>query len=475
MIDLVVGGELPLGNEYPSVVGDFNGDRRADIALPTPTGAVLVFGARSFPRVVHVGRWPRTLRIRLRAHPVLPRCCRAVPDEILWPITPLGDLNGDGLADIGIGGEGYDVDLAKPFGSRTTPSASAFVVFGEREAGSLDLLRARHRVAVVATGLRSDDSASVSLAAWDHGHLLVNATQFSRYANDCNAQGVTPLPARAHPLSARIAFPRPGTRVVLATAGPRIERLRSGVAGGLITQASLIGSRALMSGYRPRGGRCFDPPTFTRVGSPAALTSGRPERLTARDLRTFVSYSDGSDQVGDFNGDGNQDILGTGFDASRGEAWLTIREGHSRLVDPGRPPSVTARIALLPGDESPPSVGFAGDLNSDGRDDITVLDNAGITILFGTSRRPTSSSRLACRTVETSSPASTTVGPSGDINGDGRPDLVLPRPFSQPAGARILLGPIEPHGHLLSASALQTATQRATASDHEPRIPICGH
>jgi hypothetical protein len=125
--------------------------------------------------------------------------------------------------------------------------------------------------------------------------------------------------------------------------------------------------------------------------------------------------------VGDFNGDGNMDLVATGGGA---EVWVLLGNGDGTFQSP--------IITNVPGS----GMIAVGDFNGDGKLDLAVADysgtNGGILILLGngdgTFQPPTN-------IVSASFPAYLVVG---DFNGDGKLDIVYRSSFSQTTG--IVLG-----------------------------------
>lgn len=107
--------------------GDVNGDGLADVLMGTRTGAVIVFGRRSSSSVSTdpLGSAGAVLTQPLRNE-----------TPVYHPVKGIGDVNGDGLADVEIGvpsGTGW------PPGSPQARAPSSYVVFGSRSWSPIDL------------------------------------------------------------------------------------------------------------------------------------------------------------------------------------------------------------------------------------------------------------------------------------------------------------------------------------------------
>lgn len=136
-----------------------------------------------------------------------------------------------------------------------------------------------------------------------------------------------------------------------------------------------------------------------------------------------VIYSVGNDPfsiaVGDLNGDGKPDIVtANNILASNGAGTSNV---SVLLQDPGKPGQFLG-ATNYPTGPLPHNVAI-GDLNGDGRPDLAVADATGISILFQNPGMP--GSFLPPTTVAVASPPLLASSVAiGDLNGDGKADLV---------------------------------------------------
>src|SRR4051794_6454722 len=140
--------------------------------------------------------------------------------------------------------------------------------------------------------------------------------------------------------------------------------------------------------------------------------------------------------AGDVNGDGRDDILLTAPRANGykvpGRAYVVYGKDDTTAVDLATLTKAQGFLIdkVVPGspNATPFDVAGAGDVDSDGRDDIVLAKASGDAVLVYASGR-----RL---TIDTGGLGPPTVADAGDVNHDGRPDLVLGVPQFRLAGHR---------------------------------------
>lgn len=306
-------------------------------------------------------------------------------------LAPAGDFNGDGIGDIVAGVPEVSQDR---FGSR----AGAMVIFGRRElprdlslaAGGPDTLLIRGRAQAVG----SDPPRPIDVAA----------------AGDVNGDGL-----------ADVAVGAPSE-----AAGLPLRRTRQG------QPVRVLGVTYVVFGRRSGGTLELD-------------------RLGPADGFAIRGAGDAVEAVGDVNGDGREDLAVASF---RDDALRRVhvvyggRSGAIRLID-GRigPRGWTIEVDVGDDDELGSRISGAGDVNADGLADLAIAasprtrtvtaegvgertEPATVHVLLG--RRTNAPLRLdAIGQVHgpgDQSLAATVLGP-GDVNGDGRPDVVIGAPL----------------------------------------------
>ena len=391
--------------------GDVNGDRRMDVIIGAPSAgnngrdssgsAYVVFGQRSTATIDLASLGGGGFRIDGAAE----------GDGAGFAVSTAGDVNGDGLADVVVGAPEADNNFLEQ-------SGSAYVVFGQRTAAPVDLS------ALGARGFRIDGADSSEFAGFsvaDAGDVngdkrrdvLVGAPFAANSLFDVAPEGF----ARSQSGSLYVVYGQASaTNVNLAALGNRGFRIDGP------EQVSRVGWSAARAGDVNRDGR-----SDVLVGAPFTSNNGRrysgsayvifgkrsPETVDLAALGQRGLQIDGDTPgeivfggVGwsvsggeDVNGDGRADVLvgATAADANRRE------DSGSAYVVFGRGPGKVDLRTLGGGgfridgasefDYAASSVAGAGDLNGDGRADVVVSaeqadqngrdDSGSVYVIFG--------------------------------------------------------------------------------------------
>jgi hypothetical protein len=377
-------------------------------------------------------------------------------DEAGVSVAGGAHVNGDALPDLIVGASGADR------GGRN--SGAVYVVFGKRRVRGLDLRRIGHR------GLRIDGAHS-----GDHAGLDVAD------AGDVNGDGRDDILVGA--LRADVNGPQSGAAYVvfgthrrrpldlahLGRHGFRIEgptaRANAGVSvagAGDVNEDGLddvvVGSSASPKGRRAAGAAyvVFGKPSRGAVNLGALGPHGYQIDGAKPGDQAGLSVAG----LGDVNGDGLPDL---GVGAPYASFKDRYRSGIAYVVFGTATPtnidlrSLGARGFEL-GGSSGPSCGMctsvfagtaiagAGDVNGDGRDDVEVAEpnshdngiesSGSVYMIFGRSlTSPIDLAELGERGLRIEGPrvgseVGQTLGGGADVNGDGRPDLLLGSPLA---------------------------------------------
>ncbi len=365
--------------------GDVNGDGLADLIIGAPTidseRSYVVFGKAD------------GLEVELSAVAaglggfLIPR--QVFGDESGWSVAGGGDINGDGLADL--------IVSAYSFDAHAWNVGRTYVVFGKTDTAEVDLAAVAAGVGGFAiTGQAEHDFSSYAIA----------------HAGDVNGDGLADLIIGAHGRDA--AGDDAGSSYVVFgktdTSAIDLSDVAAGVGGFVIDGQEAYGH----SGWSVSG-------------------------------------------AGDVNGDGLADLIVGAPDSSPAAGAMA---GRSHVVF-GKVDGTAVNLAAvaaglggfvihgqLEGEQSGYSVAGAGDVNGDGLADLIVgapaMDAGRSYVVFGKADgTPVDLSAVAAGLggfviggQEAYDYAGYTVASAGDINGDGRADLIVGAPYSSagPAG-----------------------------------------
>ena len=501
-VQLRIDGAIGGGRTSAAVAGagDVNGDGRGDVVVGAPQetargrsgsgSAYVIFGTESPTRVDLAQVGARGFRIDGAAD----------GDRLGTAVGGAGDVNGDGLADVVLGAP--EADAHGRGGSGT-----AFVVFGRREtSAAVDL------AALGGAGFRIDGAAA-----------LDNAGAAVAGAGDVNGDGRADLVVGA-PRAGNNARPGSGSAHVVFGGGEAaaIDLAALGGAGFRIDgAAALDNAGAAVAGAGDVNG---DGRADVVVGAPQAGNNARPGSGSAHvvfgrretseiDLAALGGAGfriDGAAALdnagaavagaGDVNGDGRADVVvgtpqaGNNGRTGSGSAHVVFGTGQAAAIDLAALGGAGFRIdgaAAL--DNAGAAVAGAGDVNGDGRADVVVgapqagnnarTGSGSAHVVFG--RRETSGIDLAALGgagfridgAAALDNAGAAVAGAGDVNGDGRADVVVGAPQAgnnaRPGSgsAHVLIGfgtPRVAYGELVAAAGVPMAPLTPTVERTGP-------
>ena len=444
--NVAVGGAADLTGLSVAGAGDLNADGRADVIVGAPFAdnngradsgsAYVIFGRESPGEVDLTALGAAGFRIDGGAG----------NDVAGGSVAHAGDVNGDGVEDVIVGARLAD-------GNSRPNSGSAYVIFGGPSPGGVDL-GALGSSGFRIDGAAADDQAGVSVAG----------------AGDVNGDGRDDLIVGApvadvggsNAGSAFVVYGRGGTASVdlaaLGSAGFRIDGAGAGdTAGGsvagagdangdgfadLIVGADGGGIAAAGAAYVVFGG-----PNLADVGLGALGPGGYRIDGPAASANAGASVAG----IADANGDGRDDVIvGAPYADNNGRT-----DSGSAYVVFGRSSATDVSLSALAGagyridgtaggDRAGSSVAGAGDVNGDGRADVIVgapfagnngrVASGSAYVVFG---RATASDvdlaglgaagiRIDGR--RASHVAGLAVSAAGDVNGDGRADVIVGAP-----------------------------------------------
>ena len=436
--DISLNGQGAADNFGYSVAaaGDFNGDGKPDIVISAPfddnngksaSGSVFIFfnGAEA----------------RTGAADVILEG-QSAGDNFGFSVASAGDFNGDGKTDVIVGAPFDDNNVE-------VDSGSAFIFFG----GVTGVRRADADADVIIEGQSAGDNFGYSVAS----------------AGDFNGDGKADIIGGA-PFDDNNGESASGSAFIFFGGITGTHRVDADA--DVILNGQSAGDNFGFS-VAPAGNVNGDAKADVIVGAPFDDNNGEIDsgsafvffggvtgaRRADADADIILNGQSGDDQLGssvasagDFNGDGKTDVIvGAPFDDNNdeddsGSAFIFFGDATgTRRAD------ADADVILNGQSEDDgfgASVATAGDFNGDGKTDVIVgasgddnndeEDSGGAFVFFGNAagtRRADADADVILKGLNGGDNFGTTVASVGDINGDGKADIIVGAPGSDNRGA----------------------------------------
>ena len=376
--------------------GDVNGDGHPDIVIGSPLGLTDAAGCTGVAHVLFGPFAPGTRDLRTVSRGGMTITGARCREFAGTSVAAAGDVNGDGLGDVIIGAPAGSPDAE----GLAVASGRAYVVFGRREGGSIELSKLG-RLGIVIEGRRH---AFTDAFGWS----VDGAGDVDRDGLDdvvIAAPGNPGYEERTQPGAAYVVYGRRRGGTI------RVRRLQR---RGFRIAASGPGGLRSVAGAGDVDGDGYDDVILGDISAPRGTATvvlggrrldslqiddlGRHGfRLTGRDRGAETGYA--VDGGGDVNGDGLSDVIvgapqgnRTPFNTAGGGAFVVFGRRAPRNVDLRALGKAGVEIRGSGPDWAGFAVASAGRVDGGRLDDVALLKHGSLAVVFG--RRSAGTVRL---------------------------------------------------------------------------------
>ncbi len=220
-------------------------------------------------------------------------------------------------------------------------------------------------------------------------------------------------------------------------------RFGQSVVGGLIATFSTTGADVSVGGVAQINSitaNTYTSPAIYRVTAADGSTQDYTVTIATPSLLPKVDFTTeqgpGSIAIGDFNGDGKPDLAVSNAGSD------TISVLRDATPSGATMATFAAELSLATGTATNPQSVAAGDLNGDGKPDLVVADGESnaISVFLNTTATGAATLEFAARAdfATAMAPTIPVFVAIGDLNGDGKPDLAVANVNAPAGGAEVV-------------------------------------
>ena len=370
-------------------------------------------------------------------------------------VSPAGDVNGDGFDDVALGAPYATGPAGRSLAGK------GFVIFGSAAGATVDLRNLDPQQGFAIIGANNGDQIGVSVSgAGDFNgdgfqDVVVGAPEMSGNGQAAAGRAYVVFGSgQPDTVDLQTLTKAQGIDIQGAVVGDKSGRAVSG-AGDLNADGKsdiLIGAPFADPGSRTDAGRVYVVYGSTSPGNVNLAQLGAQEGFTIDGAAPDDAAGRAVAAARDINGDGKPDVVvgapGAGTDA--GSSYVVFGKASPTDVDLASLPSSQgfAIHGATAGDNSGNAVAGVGDVNGDGFRDVAVgapkaaglgRQNAGASyVVFGSASPSTvnlasmsGSQGITAVGAAADNESGFSVAGAGDVNGDGKPDVLIGAPYAE--------------------------------------------